>query len=141
MLGGMELGYEALLDRLYSRLEKLGIKPVKSRLEVPPVQVVNMGNRTLLRNFMDYARLFRREPADLLGYLGKALATSAHLDGERAIFKGNKDAASIQAAIAKYQKEYVNCPVCGAPDTRLEKVKKIVYLVCEACGARSPRAG
>ncbi|MER3601396.1 MAG: translation initiation factor IF-2 subunit beta [Nitrososphaerota archaeon] len=135
----MELTYEALLDRLYGRLEKLGIKPVKSRLEAPPPQVINMGNRTVLRNFLEYARLFRREPAELLGYLSRALATSAHLDGERAIFKGNKDAAAVQAAIAKYQREYVNCPVCGSPDTRLEKVKKVLYLVCEACGARSPR--
>jgi translation initiation factor 2 subunit 2 len=34
-------------------------------------------------------------------------------------------------------KDGVLCPVCGSPDTHLEKEKRMWFMVCEACGARS----
>ncbi|MGN6709039.1 MAG: hypothetical protein ACTHKF_06800 [Candidatus Nitrosocosmicus sp.] len=39
--------------------------------------------------------------------------------------------------IDRYIKDYVICPVCGSPDTRTEKIKKLGFMICEACGARS----
>ncbi|MCD6263176.1 translation initiation factor IF-2, partial [Candidatus Bathyarchaeota archaeon] len=36
-----------------------------------------------------------------------------------------------------YTKRYVICPVCKRPDTRIVKEKRLAFLVCEACGARS----
>jgi translation initiation factor 2 subunit 2 len=43
--------------------------------------------------------------------------------------------------IDRYIKDYVICPVCGSPDTRTEKNKKLGFLLCEACGARSSIKG
>jgi translation initiation factor 2 subunit 2 len=32
---------------------------------------------------------------------------------------------------------YVICPVCKRPDTRIVKEKRLSFLVCNACGAKS----
>ncbi|MGZ5510629.1 MAG: translation initiation factor IF-2, partial [Nitrososphaeraceae archaeon] len=49
--------------------------------------------------------------------------------------------SSFGALIDRYVKDYVICPVCGSPDTRTEKNKKLGFLLCEACGAKSSIKG
>jgi len=110
-------------------------------LELPPPEVIWVGNKTIFKNYSQYPRLIRRDPAKLLMYLAKELATAASLDGERAIFIGRKSSASFSALLDRYLREAVLCPACGSPDTRVEKVKRLQQLVCEACGARSPIKG
>jgi translation initiation factor 2 subunit 2 len=75
-------------------------------------------------------------------YLARELATAASLDAEgRAIFIGRRGKDSFAVLLERYVKENVICPVCGSPDTHIEKLKKISLLVCEACGAKSPAKG
>jgi translation initiation factor 2 subunit 2 len=133
--------YEELLSRLRTQLAELGIVHKRGRLEIPRPSVVWVGNKTILRNFMDYARVLRRDPEKLLMFMAKALATAANMDGERAIFTGRKDEQSVSAVINRYINDFVLCPVCGAPDTRLERVERVYYIVCDACGARSVARG
>ena len=96
-----------------------------------------MGNKTIFRNYAEFPKLLRRESSRVLMYLAKELATAASLDGERAIFIGRKDKDSFSQLLQRYVKDGVICPVCGSPDTRLEKDKRMWFMVCEACGARS----
>jgi len=109
-----------------------------ARLELPKPDIFWVGNKTIFRNFMDFPRIIRRNPNHLLMFLAKELATAVSLDGDRAIFIGRKEPQSFSVLINRYMKDFVDCPVCGSPDTRLEKVKRLQFLVCEACGARSP---
>ena len=44
----------------------------------------------------------------------------------------------INQKIEKYVKNYVICPVCGKPDTKLIKVDRVLVMKCMACGAVSP---
>jgi translation initiation factor 2 subunit 2 len=113
------------------------VKSTGSRLELPEPQILWVGNKTILRNFADYPRLLRRDANKLLMFLAKELATAASLDGERAIFIGRKDKQSFTVLLNRYMREYVLCPVCGSPDTKVEKVKRLQFLLCEACGAKS----
>ncbi|GBC75142.1 hypothetical protein HRbin06_00456 [archaeon HR06] len=130
--------YEELLKRLRINLEKSGIKIQKrERLTLPEPQVHWVGNRTILKNFSDYPKLLRRDPDRILMFLAKELATAASLDGERAVFIGRKDKQSFSVLLNRYMQEAVLCPVCGSPDTKPEKVKRLQFLVCEACGAKS----
>ncbi|MEM4311131.1 MAG: translation initiation factor IF-2 subunit beta [Nitrososphaerales archaeon] len=130
--------YEELLKRLRKGLEERGIKIQKGqRLTLPEPQVLWIGNKTILRNFSDYPKLLRRDPNRVLIFLAKELATAASLDGERAIFIGRKDKQSFTVLLNRYMQEGVLCPVCGSPDTKSEKVKRLQLLVCEACGAKS----
>jgi translation initiation factor 2 subunit 2 len=32
---------------------------------------------------------------------------------------------------------FVTCPVCKRPDTKIVKEKRLSFLVCNACGAKS----
>jgi translation initiation factor 2 subunit 2 len=132
--------YEGLLKRLESQLGNTSRKIV-SRLEVPTPQIMWVGQRTIFRNFMEFPKALRRDPEKLLLYLNKELASAGYIAGERVIFLGRKEPSSFGALIDRYVKDYVICPVCGSPDTRTEKSKKLGFLLCEACGARSSIKG
>ncbi len=113
-----------------------------SRLVLPTPEVNFVGNRTYLRNFKEIADVIRRDPNKLLMYLARELATAASLDKEgRAIFIGRKSKDSFRVLIERYVADNVICPVCGNPDTHIERQRKISILVCEACGAKSPLKG
>jgi translation initiation factor 2 subunit 2 len=132
--------YEGLLKRLEGLLGNTSRKVV-SRLEVPAPQIMWVGQRTIFRNFMEFPKALRRDPEKLLLYLNKELASAGYIAGERVIFLGRKEPSSFGALIDRYVKDYVICPVCGSPDTRTEKSKKLGFLLCEACCARSSIKG
>ncbi|MBI2936747.1 MAG: translation initiation factor IF-2 [Thaumarchaeota archaeon] len=134
----MDSSYEQLLKRLREGLGASDVKGPVERIELPEPQIYWLGRKTIFRNFMEYPRILRRDPDKVLMYLAKELATAASLDGERAIFIGRKDKGSFSALLNRYMKERVVCPICGRPDTHTEKEKRLQFLVCEACGARSP---
>lgn len=133
----MALAYEELLKRLRKNLGTPAQQSRLARLDLPAPQVNWIGNKTIWRNFMEFPRLVRRDPNRLLMYLAKELATAASLDGERAIFIGRKSPQSFAVLINRYMKEFVTCPVCGSPDTHIVKERRLQFLVCEACGAKS----
>ncbi|MGH9926562.1 MAG: translation initiation factor IF-2 subunit beta [Nitrososphaeraceae archaeon] len=132
--------YEILLSRLRDKLGNT-TKKQASRLELPTPQTIWVGQRTIFRNFMDFPKALNRDPEKLLLYLNKELASAGYIAGERVIFLGRKEPSSFGALIDRYVKDYVICPVCGSPDTRTEKQKKLGFLLCEACGAKSSIKG
>jgi translation initiation factor 2 subunit 2 len=133
----MDVAYDGLLQRLRAGLTSVGVKPGAQRLELPEPKVMWIGNKTIFRNFAEYPSLLRRDPNRFLMFLAKELATAASLDGDRAIFIGRKDPQSFGVLINRFLKEFVTCPVCGSPDTHAVREKRLNFLVCEACGAKS----
>ena len=121
-----ETGYMSLLDRLQNKLGNV-VKKEVSRLEIPIPRVIWVGQRTIFRNFMDFPKALRRDPEKLLLYLNKELASAGYISGERVIFLGRKPVSSFSGLIDRYVKDYVICPVCGSPDTRTEKIKKVRF--------------
>jgi translation initiation factor 2 subunit 2 len=133
--------YEILLKRLQDKVDNTS-KKARSRLEIPTPQIIWVGKNTIFRNFMDFPKALRRDPEKFLMYLNKELASAGYIAGERMIFLGRKTPSSFQALIDRYIKDYVQCPVCGSPDTHTEKSKpKVAFLICEACGAKSSIKG
>lgn len=133
--------YEFLLKRLQDKLGNTA-KKARSRLEIPTPQIIWVGKNTIFRNFMDFPKALRRDPEKFLLYLNKELASAGYITGERVVFLGHKTLSSFQALIDRYIKDYVQCPVCGSPDTHTEKSKpKVAFLICEACGAKSSIKG
>jgi len=133
----MSVSYDDLLKRLRNGLGTSETTDSTERIELPPPQIYWQGRKTIFKNFSEYPRILRRDPDKILMYLAKELATAASLDGERAIFIGRKDKQSFAVLLKRYMNDRVVCPVCGRPDTHTEKVKRLLFLVCEACGARS----
>ncbi|MFL6493265.1 MAG: translation initiation factor IF-2 subunit beta [Nitrososphaera sp.] len=133
--------YEALLKRLQDKVDNT-TKKTRSRLEIPTPEIIWVGKNTIFRNFMDITKALRRDPEKFLFYLNKELASAGYISGERVMFLGRKTVSSFQALIDRYIKDYIQCPVCGSPDTHTEKSKpKVAFLICEACGAKSSIKG
>ena len=44
----------------------------------------------------------------------------------------------INKKIKKYASEFVFCSECNKPDTELTEEKEVIYLKCQACGAKKP---
>ena len=133
--------YEVMLKRLQDKVGNTA-KKARSRLESPTPEIIWVGKNTIFRNFMDFPKALRRDPEKFLLYLNKELASAGYIAGERVIFLGRKTLSSFQALIDRYIKDYVQCPVCGSPDTHTEKIKpRVAFLICEACGAKSSIKG
>ncbi len=132
--------YEKLLKRIQGNLSEKK-KRMDKRFELPPVDIMWEGQRTFLRNFLDFSKILRRDPEKILQYLSKEFAVPAERMGEKAIFVGKRDPEDFTRLFQIYLKDYVECPTCTSPDTRIEKEKRIPFLICEACGAKSPLKG
>jgi translation initiation factor 2 subunit 2 len=132
--------YEKLLKRIDGERSKNSAE-TDSRFELPPVDVMWEGQRTYLRNFSDFPKILRRDSAKLLQYLSKEFAVPAERIGDSAMFVGRRDPDDFTRLLKIYVNEYIMCPTCKSPDTRTEKEKRISFLICEACGAKSTIKG
>ena len=107
-----------------------------SRLEVPESITEIQGNRTFITNFIDITNSIRRDPKHLAKYLFRELAKPGHIDGNRLVLQGKVIKSLIDDKIKNYIKEFVYCQECNRPDTHFEKEERIIFLKCEACGAK-----
>jgi len=128
--------YEQMLKKAEEELpeksassERFAIENVKGHLE---------GNKTVLVNLKKIAKDLSRDPEHLLKYLLRELATPGKYAGELTIFGTKVAASKINKKIKKYASEFVYCPECGKPETKLIEEKRINYLRCQACGAKKP---
>lgn len=131
----MEKDYRSLLDRAYSQLPEQITS--YERWTVPRPDVRQVGRRTVIMNFKEIADELRRDPKHLLKFLSGEMATLANFDGTRAVFQGRFRSDSIRNLLEVYTNRYVVCPVCKRPDTRIVRERRLWFLQCEACGARS----
>ena len=132
--------YEKLLKRIDGERSKNSAE-TDSRFELPPVDVMWEGQRTYLRNFSDFPKILRRDSVKLLQYLSKEFAVPAERIGDSAMFVGRRDPDDFTRLLKIYVNDYIMCPTCKSPDTRTEKEKRISFLICEACGAKSTIKG
>jgi len=131
----MGYDYEELLKRARSQLPEVGVK--SERLELPRLQYARVGMRTVISNFKELADALDRAPQHLLKFLTGEMATAATIQGSRVIFQGKFSEDTFGRLIQRYMESFVVCPVCKRPDTKIVKEKRLSFLVCQACGARS----
>ncbi|MDH5482302.1 MAG: translation initiation factor IF-2 subunit beta [Candidatus Bathyarchaeota archaeon] len=131
----MKYEYEELLKRARSQIPDIVAK--HERLEVPRLQHSTIGMRTLIHNFREIADTLNRNPQHLLKFLTGELATAATTQGSRVIFQGKFRQDTLERLIQRYVERFVVCPVCKRPDTNIVKEKRLSFMICEACGAKS----
>ena len=128
------LEYEQLLKRAKEK------QPIKSedsmRLNVPDPDIYYHGRNTIIKNFGDITGVIRRDESQMVGYLLKELGTPGVLDGKRLIFKSKVAPGAIIEKIKTYIHIFVICPQCNRPDTKLIKEDRVLFIECEACGAK-----
>ena len=129
------MDYKELLERARSQLPSEVLE--HKRFEVPKPRSFVTGMRTILANFKEVCDALNREPRHVLKFLSGEMATAATMQGTRAIFQGRFRYDTFERLIQRYVKEFVVCPVCKRPDTKIVKERRLLFLVCEACGAKS----
>ncbi len=126
--------YENLLRRAQELLPQKST--AAERLEVPKVLGHIQGNKTVVSNFHNIADIIRRPVDHFLKYILKELATSGEMSKTALILGTKVPASRINEKIQQYLRDFVICPECKRPDTKLEKDDNVTFLKCSACGAR-----
>lgn len=126
--------YESLLKRAQELLPQKST--AAERLEVPKVLGHIQGNRTVVSNFHNIAGVIRRPVDHFLKYILKELATSGEMSKTALILGTKVPASRINEKIQQYLRDFVICPECKRPDTKLEKDDNVTFIKCSACGAR-----
>lgn len=131
----MKYDYEELLKRARAQIPEQSLK--RERLELPRLNLSVIGARTIIYNFKDVADILNRDPQHLLKYLTREMATAAIIQESRVIFQGKFGSDTLEKLLQRYVETFVTCPVCKRPDTKIVKEKRLSFLSCDACGARS----
>ena len=126
--------YESLLKRAQELMPQKNL--ATERLEVPKVLGHIQGNRTVVSNFHAIAEIIRRPQEHFLKYLLKELATSGEVTKSALILGTKVPASRINDKVQEYLKDFVICPECKRPDTKLEKEDNVTFIKCSACGAK-----
>lgn len=130
------MDYMEMLKRARSQLPSEILE--HKRFEVPKPHSYVAGMRTVLANFKEICDALNREPRHVLKFLSGEMATAATMQGTRAIFQGKFGYDTFERLIQRYVNEFVMCAVCKRPDTKIVKERRLLFLVCEACGAKAP---
>jgi len=126
--------YEKLLDEAYEKVKQ--VDSFGGRFEIPKVEGLFEGRKTILTNFFQIASHLRRKPEHFQKFILKELAASGQIEGDRLVLNLKVPSAKINQKIEQYVKEFVICKECGKPDTELTKEDRLTFIHCLACGAK-----
>ena len=127
--------YDSLLERARSQVPEDAFKKSGERFQVPAVQVIVQGNRSLWQNFQDIINVLNRPGREVLKFVSGQLGTAGSMEGGIAIFNGKFMPEAVSDLLDRYIDAYVTCPVCSRPDTEITKDGRKYVLKCAACGA------
>jgi translation initiation factor 2 subunit 2 len=126
--------YDSLLNRAKSLIpEEIS---ATERLEIPKVKGHVQGNKTIIINMFQIAKLIDRPIEHLLKFLSKELATKADVKNTSILFINKLASSKINEKIQKYADTFAICKECGKPETKLIKDNNLTFLKCQACGAK-----
>jgi translation initiation factor 2 subunit 2 len=128
------MNYEKMLDNGISQIpEEVSSK---SRFEIPTAKGHIQGNMTVINNFYQLAIDLGRPKEHLMKFLLKELATRGDLTDKALLLKRKVNSPVVNEKIKKYAIEYVICPECGKPDTKIVKEGNVTFMRCMACGSK-----
>ncbi len=108
-----------------------------SRFEIPKVKGHVEGAKTIINNWHQIATSLRRKPEHMLKYVQKEMATPGEIIKDSVVFGSKLIAGKINEKIEQYAQDFVICPTCGKPDTKLSKEAGVFFLTCQACGSKN----
>lgn len=129
-------GYLRILEEVMSRVPQT-IGKIGDRLIVLNPEILHESRRTIVTNFKEMVEKLNREPQHLARFIFKETGKPGSLEGERLIIQGRLTNEEFKRLIELYVKEFVKCPICGGLDTKMVSEKRLRFLVCEICGAKS----
>src|SRR3989338_8368778 len=103
---------------------------------MPQLHVQPACLKTIITNLDDVANRLQREPAHLLKFMLKELATKQERKETQLTVIGRFTEDHMNRKLEAYVKSFVLCPECGRPDTRILREDRLDFMKCEACGAK-----
>ncbi len=135
--------YEEMLKKGMEKLPERA--STHKRFKIPSVVTEQQGNKTLVKNFGEIVNVLRRDAKHLSKFLFNQLATPGSIrgSGQNSVLVLQRRVATqlIQKKLEDYVRDFVYCKECRKPDTRLVKEGRMLYMVCEACGAKRVVSG
>lgn len=128
--------YDELLEKAFKEMPKK--VALTERFELPKINAIIQGSKTIIKDFAKIIKDLRREPKETAKYIASEFATACTFNGDDLILKGKFSAFEVQKAVHEYIKEFILCKECNRPDTRITEHSRIKVLKCEACGAIMP---
>jgi len=129
--------YDKLLERAGAQVPEDAFKKSGERFQVPTVQLMLQGNRSIWQNFQEIINILNRPGKEVLKFVSGQLGTAGSIEGGNALFNGKFNVEQVSEVLNRYIESYVTCPVCTRPDTDILKEGQAYYLQCSACGART----
>jgi translation initiation factor 2 subunit 2 len=130
----MTKDYESLLKRAKEQIpEELS---TTERLEIPKVKGHIQGNKTIISNLTQIAKILDRPIEHILKFILKELATAGDIKNTSVLFNNKISSTKLNEKIDKYSKLFVICKECGKPETKLKKENNVNIISCQACGAK-----
>ena len=131
--------YEELLDKGLEEVPE--VEDSGERFEVPVADTKKSGSNTVITNFKTIVSAFGRDQKHVSKYIQNELGTAGHIEADELVLNGDFRRGNVQAKVQKYAEEFVFCPECERPDTKIVKEKGVEIMKCQACGARTPLSG
>jgi len=128
------MDYESMLERGKKSLPEISM--ATERFVVPKIAGHLEGNKTVISNFFQIASVIGRNPDHLLKYISREMAAKGEYKKQLLIFNTKLPSAKMNEKIEQYVDTYVICKECGKPDTKLVKEGSVVFIRCQACGAK-----
>ncbi len=129
-----------MADRLYAGLPER--TKTRERFEMPQAESFFHGHKTIVRNFASILKVINRDRKHLFKFLAKETATSAAIDEtNRLVLNGKFTRDQVNRLVSSYITQFVLCPECKKPDTKVVEKQGVRMLKCEACGALSSVKG
>ncbi len=135
----MKMDYDQMLDRAYLSIPKKALE--HERFEIPKADSHIQGSKTIIKSFSNLLKEFRRDEGHFIKYLTKETATSVTKGNNQVIINSKVNVIQLNRLIENYFKQFVLCPVCGKPDTKIITQSGQKTMKCEACGAINPVKG
>lgn len=110
----------------------------KSKTVVKEPIIQSHNRKIYIQNFYSVCNSINRNPQDISTYISKEFNIQTSISGNEAlIIHGNYRKNDIENILRKYIKIYVQCPLCFTQDTKIEKIDRIQFIVCNKCHAKN----
>ena len=128
------MDYEAMLKRGRENLPE--DQNSGERFSIPKIKGHLQGNKTVISNLAEIAKIMGRKLPIVVKYIEKQLATKGLVEGNFVIFNTKLSANKINTRVQEFSDQFVICKECGKPETKLSKDTGIYFIKCQACGSK-----
>ncbi len=126
-----------MLERAYELLPKEALN--KERFEMPRLESLIQGTKTVVRNFSQLVKTINRDPKHMMKFFTNDIGVPITLNEGKLLISGKFSEIQLNQSFKSYLEEYVLCHECKKPDTKIiEQPGGIKMLKCDACGASKP---